>query len=806
MCYLGAACPVGLSKKLSRTLLNMLRNYLKIAFRNLLRNKGFSAINILGLSVGMASALLILFWMYNEVSYDRFHKNRDYLYDAWNRGTFDGKLQCWNSTPKVLGPTLKAEYPEVVDISRKYSRWYVTRVGNTKISSEAIVTDAAFLSMFDFPLLHGNPRTALNAVSSMVVTQKMAIKMFGTENVLGKFISIDKDNFTITGVMKDLPPNTEFQFEYILPWQYLKKSGEDDENWGNNTVRTYVQLKPGTDPELLAKKIRDITIRHSNKTEEHEVFLHPITQWHLYSNFENGKVVGGRIAIVRLFGIIAAFILLIACINFMNLSTARSEKRAKEVGIRKTAGANKGLLVGQFIGESILIALIAGSIALFAVYLVLPAFNTLIAKDLQVPVSNPQFWVAALAFILFTGIVAGSYPAFYLSSFKPISVLKGAFKKTQGLINPRKMLVVIQFSFAIVLIISTLIVVQQIRHAQDRDPGYDRGQVVYHWITGDLAKNYKQIKQELLATGIATSVTKTASPLSSVTSDTWGIEWQGKNMAEKIDFDRFTEDEDLVATAGLQLITGRDMDLTKFPSDSSAMILNETAAKIMGFKDPVGQTVKDNGTAYHVIGVVRDFVIRSPYDKQGPLIIEGAQSYFNVIHMKLDSTRTASQLMPAVEAIFRRYNPEYPFEYHFVDEDYALKFEDTRRIATLTGLFAGLTIFISCLGLFGLAAYMAENRIKEIGVRKVLGASAMSIAALLSREFMALVTISIFIAVPVAWYTMTLWLSDFAYRVSIQWWVFALSGVLAIVVSLLTVSYQAIRAALLDPVKSLRNN
>ncbi|OJV12325.1 MAG: ABC transporter permease [Dyadobacter sp. 50-39] len=783
----------------------MLKNYLKIAIRNLLRNKGFSAINILGLSVGMASALLIIFWMYNEISYDRFHKQKDYLYEAWNRGTFDGKLQCWNSTPEVLGPTLKAEYPEVSNISRNYSRWFVTRAGDKKISSEALVTDPAFLSMFDFPLLQGNPQTALSSVSSMVVTQKMAVKMFGTEDVLGKVIAIDKDNFTITGVMQNLPPNTAFRFEYILPIEYLKKIGSSTDGWTFNTVNTYVQLKPGTDTEAFAGKIKDITIRHSNKTEEHEVFLHPITQWHLYSNFENGKVVGGRIAIVRLFGIIAAFILLIACINFMNLSTARSEKRAKEVGIRKTAGANKGLLVGQFLGESILIALIGGIIALTAVYLMLPAFNALVGKELSVPVSQPKFWVAAAAFILFTGIVAGSYPAFYLSSFKPISVLKGAFKRTNSAVSPRKVLVVVQFSFAIVLIISTLIVVEQIRHAQNRDPGYDRGQVVYHWITGDLGKHYAQIKRELLDAGIATAVTKTSSPLSSVSSDTWGIEWKGKNMGEKIDFDIFTEDEGLVKTAGLQLIRGRDMDLTRFPSDSAAVLLNETAAKVMRFKDPVGQIIKDNELSYTVVGVVKDFVIRSPYDSQGPLIIEGAQSYFNVIHMKLSADKPAADLMPEVEAIFRRYNPEYPFEYHFVDEDYALKFEDTRRVAKLTGIFAGLTIFISCLGLFGLAAYMAENRVKEIGVRKVLGASVMSIAALLSGEFMALVIISIVIAVPVAWYVMNLWLNDFEYRIGIQWWIFAVSGILATVVSLATVSYQAIRAALLNPVKSLRS-
>ncbi|WAC14631.1 ABC transporter permease [Dyadobacter pollutisoli] len=783
----------------------MLENYFKIAFRNLLRNKGFSAINISGLAVGMASSLLILLWIYNEVNYDKFHSKKDYLYHAWNRGVFDGKLQCWDNTPKILGPTLKEEYPEVANISRQSSRWFVTKAGEKKLSTEALITDAAFLQMFDCPMMQGDPKTALTGANSIIVTEKMAMKMFDTKDALNKVITIDRDNFTVTGVLKDLPTNTVFHFDYILPWQYLKRIGEDDDSWGNNSVKTFVQLKPNANPETLAGKIKDITIRHSNKEEEHEVFLHPISKWHLYSNFENGKISGGRIAIVRLFGIIAAFILLIACINFMNLSTARSEKRAKEVGIRKTAGANKGLLMGQFIGESILISLIAGVMALLLVAATLPAFNTLIAKELAFPYDSGYFWIATLLFVVFTGIIAGSYPAFFLSSFQPIAILKGTFKRTNAALNPRKVLVVLQFSFAITLIISTLMVAQQIRYAQDRDAGYDRGQVVYHWLTGDIDKNYRQIKSELINAGIASSVTKTASPLSFGSSDTWGVEWQGKNKAEKIDFDRFSEDEGLVKTARLQLIAGRDMDLSKYPSDSSAMILNESAAKVMGFEDPIGQIVKDGDKAYQVVGVIKDFLIGSPYDHAKPMIIEGAQSYFNVIHMKLNAAKPTAESVKATEAIFKKYNPDYPFEYHFVDADYTLKFDDTQKIATLTGLFAGLTIFISCLGLFGLAAYMAENRIKEIGVRKVLGASVMSITTLLSKEFLILVLIAILIASPVAWLAMDTWLNDFSYRISMQWWVFALSGAMAVIVSLLTVSYQAVRAALLDPVKSLRS-
>ena len=344
----------------------MIKNIFKVAFRNLLRNKAFSIINISGLAIGMASAIVILLWMYNEISYDQFHANKDYLYEAWNRGTFSGKLQCWDNTPKILGPTLKQEYPEVADVSRQYSRWYVTKAGEKKVSTKALITDPSFLSMFSFPLVQGNPKTVLNNVYSIVITEEMAKKMFGTTDAMNKVITIDKDNFTVTGILKDLPTNSSIDFEYILPWSYLTKSGGDDNYWGNNSVNTFVQLKPNTSMALVDAKIKDITKKHSNGQEQQEVFLHPISKWHLYSNFENGKISGGRIETVRLFGIIAAFILLIACINFMNLSTARSEKRAKEVGIRKVAGANKSLLIGQFIGESVIIAFIAGLLALLS--------------------------------------------------------------------------------------------------------------------------------------------------------------------------------------------------------------------------------------------------------------------------------------------------------------------------------------------------------------------------------------------------------------------------------------------------------
>ena len=782
----------------------MFKNFLKIAFRNLLRNKGFSAINIAGLTVGMASALLILLWIQNEVSFDKFHKNKDYLYEAWNRGTFNNKLQCWNSTPKILAPTLKQEFPEIEDVARTNNQWFVTTVGLKQISCNGLFADPSFLKMFSFPVLQGNAETALNSVTNVVITQKMAIKMFGTEDAIGKIIKIDKTNLTVAGILKDLPNNTRFTFEFIMPWAYMTKLGWDDTYWGNNSVNTFVQLKPNTTAALVDTKIKNITKIHSNGEEQQEVFLHPITKWHLYSNFENGKVVGGRIAIVVTFSIIALFILLIACINFMNLSTARSEKRAKEVGIRKVVGAGKKSLIAQFLGESVIIALISGILSLLLVQLCLPWFDTLAAKEIFIPYNNGYFWVASLLFIVGTGVLAGSYPALFLSSFKPVIVLKGSFKRSNAVINPRKILVVLQFTFAIVLIVSTIIVTQQMKYAQDRDTGYERGQLLYHFLTGDLDKKFPLVKNELLTSGAAVSVTRTSSPLTEGWSDSWGFEWEGKAADDKTDFDRFSEDEGLVKTAGLTILKGRDMDLASYPTDSLAIVLNESAAKAMNLKDPIGQLIKDDGQKWHVVGVIKDFLLRSPYEPTRPMVILGTKSGFNVVNIKLNRTNSTSHNVELVEKIFKTFNPQYPFEYHFVDEQYARKFDDTQRTATLIGIFAALTIFISCLGLFGLAAYMAENRIKEIGVRKVLGASVFTITSLLSREFLALVGISILIATPIAWFFMNLWLNDFQYRIHIEWWVFILAGTLAIVISLATVSYQAIRAAVANPVKSLR--
>jgi putative ABC transport system permease protein len=755
----------------------------------------------------MATTMLIFLWIQNEMSYDTFHDKHANIYQAWNRGRINDRIQCWPNTPMVLGPTLKTEYEDIAAVSRAFSRWFVTVAGDRKMSSQALIIEPAFFDIFSFPLIEGDVRSALADGYSMIVTEKMALKMFDSKHVLGKEIKIDNEIYHITGVMEDLPANSKFTFDYVMSWEYFKRIGEDDVNWANNGINTYVLLKDGHSIKSVNDKIKTVTISHSQGVVKEEVFLHPISDWHLYSHFENGKPAGGRIDMVRLFAIIGGFVLLIACINFMNLSTARSEKRAKEVGVRKVAGANRYVLVSQFLIESVLLAFFAGIIAIMLVQLINPYFNMLIGQRVELPHGSLLFWFAVIAFILFTGMIAGSYPAFFLSSFTPIHVLKGTFRKHSSLMNPRKVLVVTQFTFAVILIIGTLVVVQQIRYTQDRDRGYDGQLLVYHWMTGDLYKNYPSLKNELINSGVASSVTMTLSPLSMIMSDTWNLQWQGKSADDKTDFQRLSADENLVTTASLTLMQGRDLDLQKYPSDSTAMLINEAAAKAFGFQNPIGQIIKENdGTEYHIVGVVKDFITESPYEQIKPLIMGGVKNNgFNTIQIKFSGNSNTSEAMQKIQALFQKYNPEYPFEYHFTDDDYAVKFEDTKRIASLTSIFATLTVFISCLGLFGLSSYMTELRIKEIGTRKVLGASIPRITALLSKDFLNLVLIAIAIASPIAWYAMTQWLETFSYRMPLRWEIFAIAGGLCITLALLTVGYQAIKAALENPVKSLRS-
>jgi ABC-type antimicrobial peptide transport system permease subunit/AraC-like DNA-binding protein len=790
---------------------NMVPNFFKVAFRTLWRSKSFSAINIAGLAIGMGSAMLILLWVQNELSHDRFYAHIDRIALMYSRDMNNGRVDVWNNTPAQMAPIIKKDYPEIEDAARFRTVYFLVTVGEKHMNTEGGFADSTFLSVLDFPLLEGSAKTALNDDRNIVITKSLASRLFGNEDAMGKVVRIDSNqNFKVTGVLKDLPPNTQFTYQYLLPWSFISKLGWDsNQTWTTSNAQTYVLLKQGASFAAFDKKVQNIVKGHANHGDgaTREVFSQPLSREYLYSRPDNGHLVGGRIETVRMFIIIAVFILLIACINFMNLSTAKSEKRAKEAGIRKVVGARRHWLILQFIGESTMIALVAFALALLIVQIVLPYFDTLVGVQLTINFANPYLWAFAFAFILLTGLLAGSYPAFYLSSFRPAQVLKGTFKKMNTLVTPRKALVVLQFTFAIALIICTIIVKSQLQFAQDRDAGYNKGGLVYIFSEGDVQKNYSVIKHDLLSTGAAISVTKTFSPITRVWGTTTGLSWPGSTESDKkINFLLYQADAGFAKTTGARILQGRDIDMDTYVTDSTAVLLNEAAVKAMRLKDPIGGTIRGQfGSNLHVVGVIKDFIIQSPYDPVQPMVVYGLTTGYPVVHFRLNPANSTAVNLAKAEKIFKQYNPQYPFEYYFADEQYAQKFRTEQRDGSLSTLFAGLTIFISCLGLFGLAAYMAENRVKEIGIRKVLGASVGSIAALLSADFIKLVAISILVASPVAWWAMNKWLQNFNYRIGVEWWVFVVAGGGAIIIALITISSQAIKAALTNPVKSLRS-
>ncbi|WP_184543107.1 ABC transporter permease [Mucilaginibacter sp. FT3.2] len=783
----------------------MIKNYFKIAWRNLINKKGFSFINITGLAVGMAGAILIWAWVQNEYSFEDFQKNKNTLYKVWNRGTDGTNVYVFEVTPSPMGKTMKQEFPEVKNYARQY--WSIDRLfnfGDNSVKAKGNDVDKGFLTMFSFEFLQGNPEHALDGVADIVITKHLADKVFGNTDPMNKLIKLEnKTNYRVTGVLKDLPNNTTFDFEYLVSLA-ANENNYTNGSWGDNSYNTYLQLQPNVDINKFADKIKNIAKAHDPKSSL-EVFLHPMTQWRLYSTFENGKVVGGRIEIVHLLLGIAGILLLIACINFMNLSTAQSQKRAREVGVRKVIGAGRLNLIAQFLSESILIAFIAGVVSLLLVKLCLPAFNQLTGKALVINYIDPGFLAAFFGFIIVTGLLAGSYPAFFLSGFKPVKVLKGAFKDSQKWFSPRKVLVVLQFTVAIVLVVATIVVYRQIKFAQSRDIGYNDGNLVEVPMEGDINKNYDLIKNDLINNGAVTAMSKTGYGITMEGSRTDGFKWDGTDAnQDKLGFSRLGTAGDFVKTMGLKLTAGRDVDFNAFPGDSSSVLLNETAVKKMKLKDPIGKFMTRGNERLQIVGVFKDFIIRSPYSSIDPMVVFASKTWtYNTI-IRLSAQNSTAKNLELMEQVFKKYNPAYPFSYQFVDQEYGKKFNDQQQTGTLSFVFAGLTIFISCLGLFGLAAYMAENRAKEIGIRKVLGASVAGIAQMLTREFVVLVIISIVIATPFAYYFMNKWLQDFTYRIDIGWVTFVLAGLVAITIAVLTVSFQAIKAALANPVKSIQ--
>ncbi|HTI91436.1 MAG TPA: ABC transporter permease [Puia sp.] len=781
----------------------MFSNYFKIAWRNLFTNKLHSLINISGLALGMAAAVLLLLNIQYGLSVDQFHEKKAQIYEAYSKGMANGEISVGSNTSGLLGPALK-NYPEMASVARVTESAMLFRYADKKITANGNFTDPAFLSMFSFPLVKGSMGTALKDPNDIVVTQRLAGKLFGNEDPIGKIITTPTgDGFTVTGVLKDPPPNTQFNFEYLLPYSYLHNPGA----WNSWNVNTFVELAPGANVDVINQKIAGIMARNSHSPDrsftKQIIFLYPLTKVYLESKFENGRPAGGNIDHLKMLGGLAVIILLIACINFMNLSTARSEKRGKEVGIRKVVGAARRSLIFQFIGESIFIAFVAGMIALILVQLTMPWFNTLTGVQLTMPRNSPMFWLGAAGFILLTGVMAGSYPAFYLSSFKPVRVLKGVLKNGNALVTPRKILVVVQFVFSIFLINLTVVYQKQIRYELDREVGFSKDDLVFHPMTTDLRRNYAAIKNELIGSGMAVSVCEASTTVTRNIGQESGLKWAGMDPHINPWFVLIMENGGFIQTNGLSLVAGRDIDIEKYPGDTLSCVINETSAKLLGFKNPLGQIIRDVEERWKIVGVVHDFLIGDPDQASEPLLIKGAANA-RYISIRLSPNRPFIQNAREAEAILKKYNPEYITDLQFADKDYATKFEQIRNTAMLVNTFTFIAIFVSCMGLLGLATLMAENRTREIGVRKVLGSGIPAIVSLLVRDFVRLILIAIVIASPLAWLFMQSFLQHFTYRTPLNAWVLAISGAAALFLALATIGFQTIRAAMANPVKSLR--
>jgi len=805
------------NEKLNRSY--MFRNYLKIAWRNLTTNKMYSFINVMGLATGMAVAMLIGLWIWNEVTYDHSFVNHKQIAQIMTTTiSDDGTLNIEPNVCRPIAEELRTKYPsDFKNVSMATWPWgHVLEVGNKKISANGPWVEEKYPEMFSLDMLKGNIN-ALTDPSAIIITESMAKILFGDTDPMNKLIKLDnKESYKVSGVFRDFAANTTlsepYQIKYFLPWKkYVtteKWVADAATSWSNRSWLCYAQLAGNVDIDKETMKIKSVVAVHQNARpgRAEMAYLYPMDKWHLYSQFKNGQPVDGPIQFVWLFSIIGVFVLALACINFMNLSTARSEKRAKEVGIRKTVGSMRGQLIRQFLSESVMVAFVSYLFSVILVILLLPFFNSLAGRNIQVPWLNSTFWLCTLAFTCVTGLLSGSYPALYLSKFEPIKVLKGTFKVGRYASLPRKVLVVAQFTFSIALIIGTVVVFKQVQFAKNRPVNYSKeGLITMYGDTPDLPKYYNAIRNDMLATGMVANMAGASDATTILGAWRGGFNWAGKDPNTSPMFGFMYMTEDFGRTIGWQLKEGRDFS-KQFATDSLAMILNETAVKQVGMKqDIVGQTIQYTGKNYRVIGVVKDMIQESPYKPVAPMVYVANHNWIGVVTIAIKRGARVKDALDKIEAVCKKYNPNILFSYSFNDEDYAKKFADEQRIGKLATFFTILAIFISCLGLFGLASFVAEQRKKEIGVRKVLGASTYTLWQMLSTEFAILIIISCFIAIPVAWYYSNDWLKQYDYKTSLSPWVFVVSGIGALMITLLTVSFQSIKAALANPVKSLRS-
>ncbi|HEV3414833.1 MAG TPA: ABC transporter permease [Puia sp.] len=789
----------------------MFTNYLKAYLRNLWKNRTYTFLNIIGLAVGITCSTLIFLWVEDEFNWNhQFANKKQFLYQVEDNQTYDGTTYTFEATPGPLAASMKADIPGIANSSHlTWTNRALFSLNDKSLYEEGSFCDASFLSMFNLDFAEGNPATALGDIHSLVISRSMATAIFGATDPLGKIVRMNNaDQYTITGVFDDLPENTSFRFHWLGNYQAFYQNNQWLQQWGTNSIMTFVELKPSANPSAINKLLTDY-VQTKSPGAAMKGFIFPMSDWRLYRSFKNGKqdASNGRIQYVRIFIIIAWIILIIACINFMNLATASSERRAREVGVRKVLGAGKGKLIGQFIGESLLMAFLAVIVSIGLTTLILPAFNTLVEKQLSLNLLNPLHLAGLLTIGLLCGFLAGSYPSFYLSSFNPVSVLKGLKLKTAGgAVYIRKGLVILQFATSIVFIITTIIIYQQLQYVQHREMGYEKQGLFYMALQGKMNQHFAAIHNDLIHTGYISDAALSSSPVLELGSNTGDFDWTGKDPRKQVLITVENASPQYLSTMGMHLAAGRDFNEIA-AQDSNNIIINETLARIITKGNPVGSLItrNDGQQKFRVVGVIKDFVYNDMYQSAAPLILfcDPADTY--VMSVRLKANADVPKALTATGQVLKSNNPGYPFEYRFVDEEFENQFKTETLTGRLSGIFAALAIFISCLGLFGLAGYAAERRTKEIGVRKVLGASVARLTGMLSADFVLLVLSSCVLALPIAGLIMHNWLKSYAYRAGINWVVvFALAGAGALMIALLTVSFITIRAALANPIKSLR--
>lgn len=791
----------------------MLQHHFKISWRQLVKNKGYSFLNISGLAMGMAVVVLISLWVWDELSYNRNHENYDRIARVMINQAIDGDIQTSWSSPKQFAPALRESYAshfKYISTTSHFSGRALI-VGDKTIGRTGMFVEADMPAMLSLNILKGTS-AGLEDPYSVLISAATAEALFDEENPINQTIKLTTDELlTVIGVYEDLPDNSSFSNAHFFgSWKLYEQWQPDWVGWGNRWFRTYVQLADNADLAKVSTTIKDVTLNNLSEKEgarlNPEIFLHPMSKWHLHSDFKQGKIVGGRIKFIWLYGTIGLFVLILACINFINLSTARSEKRAKEIGVRKALGSRRFQLVNQFLSEALMITGLAFCFSILLVALLMPFFNEVSGKEISDWWSNPVFWLLGFGFTIVTGILASIYPALYLSSFRPVQVLKGSTQMGKKASIPRKLMVTLQFTVAITLIIGTMVVYQQIQFAKSRPLGYDQSNLVSTYISDKISEKYPVFRDKLLQSGFVEEVGKSETFITQTYTNNSGFNWEGKDPGLTEQFFTMRMSHEFGKTIGWEIVQGRDFS-KEFASDSLGFVINETAAEYLGFDDPIGKQIQwGENENYHIIGVVKDMITQSPYQPVKQMIYFLDYDRSDVVTLKLKSDTDIAEALPAIETVFKEFDPVRPFDFQFMDENYLTKFRGEERIGKLAGFFTVLAILISCLGLFGMIAFVAERRTKEIGIRKVLGASVFGLWQLLTKEFMVLVVIAGLLAIPLSYNYMSKWLDNYEYHVPLSVWLFLLAMLGALMITLITISLQALRVAKANPVQSLRTD